>query len=129
MSTVNGNGHNGHLETSMVEANGNGVEKTNGNGYHPQVAPQYHGGYQGGGGMSRTLTAGGHLADDDLLAIGNAHRKIANPLPLGVFGFSTTTLLLSLYNAGVQSITVPNAIIGFALAYGGMAQFLAGEFK
>ena len=33
--------------------------------------------------LSRPLTAGGHFADDDLIAIANNHRKIANPLPLG----------------------------------------------
>lgn len=46
-----------------------------------------------------------------------------------VFGFSTTTLLLSLYNVNVMGIQIPNAVIGFALAYGGLAQFLAGLWE
>lgn len=92
-------------------------------------APQYNGGGQGGQNLSRSLTPGGHFADDDLIAIASSHRRIANPLPLGVFGFSTTTLLLSLFNVGVVDIAIPNAIIGFALAYGGLGQFLAGLWE
>lgn len=46
-----------------------------------------------------------------------------------MFGFSTTTLLLSLYNVQVQGINIPNAVLGFALTYGGLAQFLAGLWE
>jgi len=74
-------------------------------------------------------TAGGHLANDDLLAIGASHRKIANPLPLGAMSFATTTLILSLYNVGVQGITVPNAILTYSLFYGGLIQYLAGLWE
>lgn len=71
----------------------------------------------------------GHYANDDLLAIGGGHRKLANPLPLGAMSFATTTLVLSLYNLQVRSITVPNAVLTFSLFYGGFTQFLAGLWE
>ncbi|EPQ30540.1 uncharacterized protein PFL1_02065 [Pseudozyma flocculosa PF-1] len=114
---VNGN-NSGSLHNEKHAANGNGTIA--------HQAPQYHAqGYS----LKRQLTAGGHLADDDLIAIGNAHRRIANPLPLGVFGFSTTTLLLSLYNVEAAGVQVPNAILSYALVFGGGAQYLAGLWE
>ncbi|PWY97944.1 hypothetical protein BCV70DRAFT_213307 [Testicularia cyperi] len=140
----NGNANGNGAAAAYANGNGNGVGNGVGNGHHangngasfeqekgfPHKAPAYHGGggYNGPS-LSRTLTPGGHFADDDLIAIANSHRRIANPLPLGVFGFSTTTLLLSLYNVAVRDITIPNAVIGFALAYGGLGQFLAGLWE
>ncbi|CDU24332.1 related to ATO2-putative transmembrane protein involved in export of ammonia [Sporisorium scitamineum] len=120
--------------TNVGAASTYDANAANGNGHHssfenekPYQAPMYNGGSGANGNhTSRTLTPGGHFAHDDLIAIANTHRRIANPLPLGVFGFSTTTLLLSLYNVQVRGIEIPNAVIGFALAYGGLAQFLAG---
>lgn len=84
---------------------------------------------EGGQTMTRTITPGGHPANDDLLAIGAGHRKLANPLPLGAWSFATTTLVLSLYNIGVQGITVPNAVLTFTLFYGGFTQCLAGLWE
>ncbi|SNX87789.1 related to ATO2 - putative transmembrane protein involved in export of ammonia [Melanopsichium pennsylvanicum] len=95
----------------------------------PHQAPTYNGGGNGGQYLSRTLTPGGHFADDDLIAIASSHRRIGNPLPLGVLSFSTSTLLLSLYNIQVRGITIPNAVLGLALAYGGLSQFLAGLWE
>ena len=43
--------------------------------------------------------------------------------------FATTTFVLSFYNSGVRGITVPNVIVGLALAYGGLAQLLAGMWE
>jgi succinate-acetate transporter protein len=53
----------------------------------------------------------------------------ADPAPLGLAAFALTTFLLSAFNAGWTKGTV--AFLGFALAYGGLAQLLAGmwEFK
>ncbi|KAI3488183.1 hypothetical protein L1887_47722 [Cichorium endivia] len=125
---------NGTASTVSNGAHANGYTNGNGNGHSfeekafPHQAPQYNGGGTHAG-LSRTLTPGGHYADDDLIAIANAHRKIANPLPLGVFGFSTTTLLLSLFNIQVAGIEVPNAVLGYAISYGGLAQFLAGLWE
>jgi len=56
-------------------------------------------------------------------------KKTANPSPLGLLGFGMTTVLLNLHNAGVTSLTIVIAAMGFAL--GGAAQIIAGvmEFK
>jgi succinate-acetate transporter protein len=52
--------------------------------------------------------------------------KLANPAPLGLFGFALTTWLLSMVNAGwLPGTTVP-LVLGMAFAYGGTAQFFAG---
>jgi len=52
--------------------------------------------------------------------------KLANPGPLGLFGFATTTWLLSMVNAGwLPAATVP-IVLSMAFAYGGTAQFAAG---
>jgi succinate-acetate transporter protein len=52
--------------------------------------------------------------------------KLANPAPLGLFGFATTTWLLSMVNAGwLPAATVP-IVLSMAFAYGGTAQFAAG---
>jgi uncharacterized protein len=44
----------------------------------------------------------------------------------GLFAFASTALVLSLYNVHARHITVPNAAVGMALFYGGLAEFLAG---
>jgi len=57
--------------------------------------------------------------------------SIADPGPLGLAGFALTTFVLSAVNAGwVHKGTEP-IVLGLALAYGGIAQLLAGmwEFK
>jgi len=52
---------------------------------------------------------------------------IADPAPLGLAAFALTTFLLSAFNAGWTRGTV--AFLGFALAYGGVAQLLAGMWE
>jgi succinate-acetate transporter protein len=56
---------------------------------------------------------------------------IANPAPLGLAGFALTTFVLSMVNSGLVSDTAEPVVFGLALAYGGIAQLLAGmwEFK
>lgn len=78
---------------------------------------------------SSANTPGGHVTNDDLIAIGAGHRKIANPLPLGAMSFGTTTLILSLYNVGAAGVTVPNAIVTYSLFYGGMVQYCSGLWE
>lgn len=52
--------------------------------------------------------------------------KPANPAPLGLIGFATTTWLLSMINAGwFDEKSIP-VVLAMALAYGGSAQALAG---
>jgi succinate-acetate transporter protein len=48
----------------------------------------------------------------------------ANPAPLGLCAFGSTTILLSLCNAGIIGLTSP--VIAMALLYGGLAQLIAG---
>jgi hypothetical protein len=57
--------------------------------------------------------------------------KVANPGPLGLFGFGLTTVLLSSINAGLIPPASIVAVVPLAFAYGGLAQFVAGimEFR
>jgi uncharacterized protein len=56
---------------------------------------------------------------------------IANPAPLGLAAFALTTFVLSMVNSGLVSAGAEPVVFGLALAYGGVAQLLAGmwEFK
>jgi succinate-acetate transporter protein len=55
--------------------------------------------------------------------------KLANPAPLGLLGFGMTTVLLNLHNSGL--FPLDSMILARGLAYGGLAQVIAGamEFK
>ncbi|HEX3607492.1 MAG TPA: acetate uptake transporter [Candidatus Dormibacteraeota bacterium] len=51
---------------------------------------------------------------------------IADPAPLGLAGFALTTMVLSAINVGwIGAINEP-IVLGLAIAYGGIAQFVAG---
>jgi hypothetical protein len=50
--------------------------------------------------------------------------KLANPAPLGLMGFGMTTVLLNIHNAGFYSLD--SMILAMGLAYGGLAQVIAG---
>ncbi|OYV35908.1 MAG: transcriptional regulator [Acidocella sp. 20-61-6] len=52
--------------------------------------------------------------------------KLANPAPLGLFGFALTTWLLSLVNAGFLAGAAVPLVLAMAFAFGGTAQFAAG---
>jgi succinate-acetate transporter protein len=56
---------------------------------------------------------------------------VADPAPLGLAGFALTTFCLSMFNAGLLNAKGEPIVFGLALAYGGLAQLLAGmwEFK
>ncbi len=58
-----------------------------------------------------------------------AKDSYANPAPLGLMGFGMTTVLLNIHNAGFFPLTA--MILAMGLAYGGVAQVIAGimEFK
>src|ERR1035437_6812639 len=51
---------------------------------------------------------------------------IADPAPLGLAAFGTTTLMLSFINAGIIAAAGTGAVLGMAAAFGGTAQFVAG---
>ena len=55
--------------------------------------------------------------------------KPANPAPLGLAGFAMTTFVLSFVNANWVSGTDLPVVLGLALAYGGVAQLLAGMWE
>jgi succinate-acetate transporter protein len=54
---------------------------------------------------------------------------IANPGPLGLGAFALTTFVLSMFNAGLVSGKGEPIVLGLALAYGGIAQLLAGMWE
>ena len=49
---------------------------------------------------------------------------IANPAPLGLCAFGTTTVLLNLHNAGIFEMN--SMILAMGIFYGGLAQVIAG---
>jgi uncharacterized protein len=55
----------------------------------------------------------------------------ADPAPLGLAGFAMTTFVLSVANMQIIGASSLQVVLGLALAYGGLAQLLAGmwEFK
>ena len=55
--------------------------------------------------------------------------SIADPAPLGLAAFALTTFLLSAKNAGWMTHATGSSWLGFAFAYGGLAQFAAGMWE
>ncbi len=53
--------------------------------------------------------------------------KLANPAPLGLLGFGLTTVLLNLHNSGL--FPLDTMILAMGLAYGGLAQIIAGTME
>jgi uncharacterized protein len=64
-------------------------------------------------------------------AIRQPAEAIADPAPLGLAAFALTTFVLSFFNADLVNAGGEPVVLGLALAYGGLAQLLAGmwEFK
>src|SRR2546421_65942 len=60
-----------------------------------------------------------------------AASPIADPAPLGLAAFALTTFVLSAHNASAFGFGshVPFVVIGLALFYGGLAQFMAGMWS
>jgi uncharacterized protein len=54
---------------------------------------------------------------------------IADPAPLGLAAFALTTFLLSAINAGWAKTSTGGDWWGYAIAYGGLAQLLAGMWE
>jgi uncharacterized protein len=53
----------------------------------------------------------------------------ADPGPLGLGAFALTTFVLSMFNADLVSEAGEPVVLGLALAYGGLAQLLAGMWE
>ena len=71
---------------------------------------------------------------DETAAVVAAGSALADPAPLGLAAFATTTFILSMINAdlvGGGTATAAGIVAGMAFAYGGIAQFTAGlwEFR
>jgi uncharacterized protein len=58
-----------------------------------------------------------------------ATSPIADPAPLGLAAFALTTFLLSAFNAGWMTKASGLAWLGYAFAYGGLIQLLAGMWE
>ncbi len=54
---------------------------------------------------------------------------VADPAPLGLAAFALTTFLLSAANAHLMNAATGSAWLGYALAYGGACQLLAGMWE
>ncbi len=52
---------------------------------------------------------------------------IANPAPLGLFAFGTTTVLFNLHNAGIFEMNA--MILAMGIFFGGIAQIIAGVLE
>jgi len=55
--------------------------------------------------------------------------SLADPGPLGLGAFALTTFVLSMFNSGLVSDGGEPVVLGLALAYGGLAQLLAGMWE
>jgi len=54
---------------------------------------------------------------------------VADPAPLGLAGFALTTFVLSAHNAGWFGGAGSAIVIGLAIFYGGVGQFMAGMWE
>lgn len=54
---------------------------------------------------------------------------VADPAPLGLAAFGMTTLVLSVFNAGLLAKNLEPVVLPLALFYGGLAQMLAGMWE
>lgn len=66
---------------------------------------------------------------DEAPAAVAAGTGIADPAPLGLAAFALTTFLLSAVNAGWAKNSSGNDWLGYAFAYGGFCQLLAGMWE
>jgi uncharacterized protein len=83
---------------------------------HPAAVP-----HNGGGAEMRTPT--------QPATTGIQSWTVADPAPLGLAAFALTTFVLSMFNAGLISRAGEPVAFALALAYGGIAQLLAGMWE
>jgi uncharacterized protein len=86
--------------------------------------------------MEATTARRTGAGSNDVVSVDVARRlthadEIADPAPLGLGAFALTTFVLSMFNADLVNAGGEPVVLGLALAYGGIAQLLAGmwEFK
>src|SRR4051812_1742396 len=83
---------------------------------------------------SETLTtrdpSTGRLADTrQRVADESIAAEIGDPGPLGLAAFALTPFVLSMFNSGILGGAAEPVVFGLALAYGGLAQLLAGMWE
>jgi uncharacterized protein len=75
------------------------------------------------------------IDDDPMRAPARYHEAgrplpaIADPAPLGLAALAVTTLMLSVFNAGLLNRSGLPIVLGVAVAYGGIAELLAGMWE
>ena len=69
------------------------------------------------------------VTDDRSTATPVAVSPIADPAPLGLAAFALTTFLLSANDAKWMTAATGTAFLGYAFAYGGFVQLLAGMWE
>jgi len=78
-------------------------------------------------GQDPTADVGGRMSE-----VGQIVREgwtPADPGPLGLAAFALTTFVLSMFNSGLVGEGGEPVVLGVALAYGGLAQLLAGMWE
>jgi uncharacterized protein len=78
-------------------------------------------------GQDPTRDVGGRMAE-----VGQVVREgwtPADPGPLGLAAFALSTFVLSMFNSQLVSVGGEPVVLGLALAYGGIAQLLAGMWE
>src|SRR5919108_587345 len=80
---------------------------------------------------TRDPTAGDGVRAQEHLAqaIERTGWRPADPGPLGLAGFAMTTFVLSMFNAQLVGKGGEPVVLGLAIAYGGLAQLLAGMWE
>ena len=78
---------------------------------------------------TREPTAGEHARAASVGEIAREGWSPADPGPLGLAAFALTTFVLSMFNSGLVSSAGEPVVLGLALAYGGLAQLLAGMWE
>src|SRR5438270_512065 len=93
----------------------------------PHTNPQGRGSMEAGAISRRDPTIGetGTARQD----VAPAAPTTADPGPLGLAAFALTTFVLSMFNAHLLGIGGLPIVFGLALAYGGLAQLLAGMWE
>jgi succinate-acetate transporter protein len=78
---------------------------------------------------ARQPTDGAVATEHVAKAIERSVWRPADPAPLGLAGFAMTTFVLSMFNAHLINTAGEPVVLGLALAYGGLAQLLAGMWE
>jgi uncharacterized protein len=70
-----------------------------------------------------------YAIENDPMAMRRPAPAIADPAPLGLAALALTTLVFSVFNAGLINRAGEPVVLGLALAYGGVTQLLAGMWE